>query len=55
MMTEFRLSSDEKEWKQTKKLEIPIHLIITQTQTIQQPLKPQLMKKRPVNNPKNIH
>lgn len=30
MMTEFRLSSDEKEWKQTKKLEIPIHLTITQ-------------------------
>lgn len=30
MMTEFRLSNDEKEWKQTKKLEIPIHLTITQ-------------------------
>ena len=30
MMTEFRLSNDEKEWKQTKKLKIPIHLTITQ-------------------------
>lgn len=30
MMTEFRLSNDEKEWKQTKTLEIPIHLTITQ-------------------------
>lgn len=55
MMTEFRLSNDEKEWKQTKKLKYPSILPSHKTRTIQQPLKPQLMKKRPVNNPKNIH